>query len=116
MTDDHWREMIRSMHKIEMDMVVIQEVFRHQAYIGSSTTVEDYPGKAFILLYVGRMNMRRKICSCSTYLESEWHKRVAKELWDMYGHHESFYAFYVSEEKQITGNQIHNAVRKEKLK
>lgn len=50
MTDDHWREMIRSMHKIEMDMVVIQEVFRHQAYIGSSTTVEDYPGRLSILL------------------------------------------------------------------
>ena len=28
----------------------------------------------------------------------EWHKRVAKELWDKYGHHPSFYAFYVSEE------------------
>ncbi|MCS2442975.1 DUF4434 domain-containing protein [Bacteroides uniformis] len=59
MTDDHWREMIRSMHKIEMDMVVIQEVFRHQAYIGSSTTVEDYPGKAFYpsKLYPGRMDI-----------------------------------------------------------
>ena len=59
MTDDHWREMIRSMHKIEMDMVVIREVFRHQAYIGSSTTVEDYPGKAFYpsKLYPGRMDI-----------------------------------------------------------
>ena len=28
----------------------------------------------------------------------EWHKQVAKELWDMYGDHPSFYGFYVSEE------------------
>ncbi len=32
----------------------------------------------------------------------EWHKQVAKELWDMYGDHPSFYGFYVSEE--CTGN------------
>ena len=47
MTDDQWREMMRSMHKSEMDRVVIQEVFRHQAYMGSTTTVDNYPGKAF---------------------------------------------------------------------
>ena len=124
MTDDHWREMIRSMHKIEMDMVVIQEVFRHQAYIGSSTTVEDYPGKAFYpsKLYPGRMDIAAEDPIEAILSEAdkqgmqvlmgvgmfawfdftpeslEWHKRVAKELWDMYGHHESFYAFYVSEE------------------
>ncbi|MCR6722176.1 MAG: DUF4434 domain-containing protein [Chitinophagaceae bacterium] len=28
----------------------------------------------------------------------EWHKIVAQELWDKYGHHPSFYGFYVSEE------------------
>lgn len=119
MTDDHWREMIRSMHKIEMDMVVIQEVFRHQAYIGSSTTVEDYPGKAFYpsKLYPGRMDIAAEDPIEAILSEAdkqgmqvlmgvgmfawfdftpeslEWHKRVAKELWDMYGHHESFYAF-----------------------
>ena len=116
--------MIRSMHKIEMDMVVIQEVFRHQAYIGSSTTVEDYPGKAFYpsKLYPGRMDIAAEDPIEAILSEAdkqgmqvlmgvgmfawfdftpeslEWHKRVAKELWDMYGHHESFYAFYVSEE------------------
>jgi len=28
-----------------------------------------------------------------------WHKRVAKEVWERYGHHRSFYGWYVSEEK-----------------
>lgn len=124
MTDDQWREMIRSMHKIEMNMVVIQEVFRHQAYIGSTTTVDNYPGKAFYpsKLYPGRMDIAahdpiEAILSEAdkhdmqvlmgvgmfawfdfTQESLEWHKRVAKELWEMYGHHKSFYAFYVSEE------------------
>lgn len=124
MTDDQWREMIRSMHKIEMNMVVIQEVFRHQAYIGSTTTVDNYPGKAFYpsKLYPGRMDIAANDPIEAILSEAdkqgmqvlmgvgmfawfdfgkeslEWHKRVAKELWDMYGHHKSFYAFYVSEE------------------
>ena len=29
----------------------------------------------------------------------EWHKRVARELWELYGHHRSFYGWYVTEEK-----------------
>lgn len=124
MTDDQWREMIRSMHKIEMNMVVIQEVFRHQAYIGSATTVDNYPGKAFYpsKLYPGRMDIAAHDPIEAILSEAdkhdmqvlmgvgmfawfdftpeslEWHKRVAKELWEMYGHHKSFYAFYVSEE------------------
>lgn len=28
----------------------------------------------------------------------KWHKKVAKELWEKYHHHPSFYGFYVSEE------------------
>ena len=28
----------------------------------------------------------------------EWHKQVAKELWNKYGSHPSFYSFYISEE------------------
>lgn len=124
MTDDQWREMMRSMHKIEMNMVVIQEVFRHQAYIGSTTTVDNYPGKAFYpsKLYPGRMDIAANDPIEAILSEAdkqgmqvlmgvgmfawfdfgkeslEWHKRVAKELWEMYGHHKSFYAFYVSEE------------------
>ena len=48
MTDGQWRELIRSMNKLEMNMVVIQEVFRNEEYVGKHTTNEDnYVGKAF---------------------------------------------------------------------
>ncbi|WP_287641147.1 DUF4434 domain-containing protein [Bacteroides sp.] len=125
MTDEQWKELVRSMHKVEMDMIVIQEVFRNEQYVGKhNTTVDSYAGKAFYPseLYPGRMDITAEdpieaILSEADRLgmnvlvgvgifawfdftpESlEWHKRVAEELWDMYGHHESFYAFYVSEE------------------
>lgn len=125
MTDEQWKELVRSMHKVEMDMIVIQEVFRNEQYVGKhNTTVDSYAGKAFYPseLYPGRMDITAEdpieaILSEADRLgmnvlvgvgifawfdftpESlEWHKRVVKELWDMYGHHESFYAFYVSEE------------------
>lgn len=125
MTDDQWRELIRSMNKLEMNMVVIQEVFRNEEYVGKHTTnVDNYVGKAFYpsKLYPGRMELTAKDPIEAILTEAdkqgmnvlmgvgmfawfdftpeslEWHKRVAKELWDMYGHHESFYAFYVSEE------------------
>ena len=29
----------------------------------------------------------------------EWHKQVAAELWERYGHHPSFYGWYISDEK-----------------
>ena len=125
MTDEQWKALVLSMHKVEMDMIVIQEVFRNEQYVGKhNTTVDSYAGKAFYPseLYPGRMDITAEdpieaILSEADRLgmnvlvgvgifawfdftpESlEWHKRVAKELWDMYGHHESFYAFYVSEE------------------
>ena len=34
MTDDQWRELVRSMHSIGMDVIVLQEVFRNQDYVG----------------------------------------------------------------------------------
>ena len=125
MTDAQWQELVRSMHSIEMNMIVIQEVFRNEEYVGRHfLTVDSYAGKAFYPseLYPGRMPIAAKdpveaILSEADKLnisvmvgvglfawfdftsESlEWHKRVAKELWDKYGHHPSFYAFYVSEE------------------
>lgn len=63
MTDDQWRELIRSMNKLEMNMVVIQEVFRNEEYVGKHTTnVDNYVGKAFYpsKLYPGRMELTAK--------------------------------------------------------
>lgn len=125
MTDNQWRELVRSMNSLEMNMIVIQEVFRNEEYVGKhSLTVDNYDGKAFYPseLYPGRMPIAavdpiEAILSEADRLDMtvmvgvgmfawfdftpeslEWHKRVAKELWEKYGHHPSFYAFYVSEE------------------
>ncbi len=125
MTDDQWRELVRSMHKIKMDIIVIQEVFRNEYYVGKhNLNVDNYEGLAFYpsKLYPGRMPITAQdpieailseadkhgmhVCMGVgmfawfdfTKESLEWHKQVAKELWDMYGHHPSFYSFYVSEE------------------
>lgn len=125
MTDSQWQELVRAMKKIDMHMMVIQEVFRNEYYVGKhSLNVGNYEGKAFYPsgLYPGRMPITAEDPIEAILTEAdrqgmqvllgvgmfawfdftpeslEWHKRVAKELWDLYGHHESFYAFYVSEE------------------
>lgn len=125
MTDNQWRELVRSMHSIGMDVIVLQEVFRNQDYVGKhNLTVENYQGKAFYpsALYSGRMPITAKDPVEAILKEAdalgmsvmmgvgmfawfdftveslEWHKQVAKELWDLYGKHPSFYGFYISEE------------------
>ncbi len=60
MTDDQWRELVHSMNSLEMNMNVIQEVFRNEAYVGKHClTVDNYTGKAFYPsdLYPGRMQI-----------------------------------------------------------
>lgn len=140
LTDGQWREMVRSMHKIGMDVIVIQEVFRNNDYVGQhSTTVENYKGRAFYpsALYPGRMPITVKdpleaILSEADVLGMQvmmgvgmfawfdftaeslkWHKNVAAELWERYGHHDSFYGFYVSEE--CAGN-LYNSEQTSKMK
>jgi hypothetical protein len=125
MTNNQWKELVSSMHKIKMDIIVIQESFRNQEYVGKHTIEGDgYKGKAFYpsKLYPERMPIAAQdpleavlseadalkmhvfmgvgMYAWFDYSEGSlaWHKKVAKELWEMYGHHESFYGFYVSEE------------------
>jgi hypothetical protein len=125
LTDDQWKEMVSSMHELGMDIIVIQESFRNQAYVGQHA-IEDsgYKGKAFYpsTLYPSRMPVKAKDPLAAVLTQADklgmhvfmgvgmyawfdytkgslqWHKKVAKELWDMYGTHASFYGFYVSEE------------------
>lgn len=124
-TGEQWKALVQSMHKAGMDIVVIQEVFRNEAYVGKhAITVDNYPGKAFYpsSLYPERMPIAAEdpveaILSEADKLDMNvfmgvgmfawfdftqesltWHKRVAEELWNKYGHHASFYGFYVSEE------------------
>ena len=125
MTDAQWREMICSMHKLGMDIIVIQDMFHCKNRAARhNDTVESYPGLAYYPsdLYPGRMEMAavhpvEVIFSVADSLgmkvlpgignfarfdfseESlEWHRRVAREVWEKYGRHRSFYGFYVSEE------------------
>jgi hypothetical protein len=43
----------------------------------------------------------------------KWHKAVSEELWRMYGRHESFYGFYVSEE--CAGNLYNSETDPERI-
>lgn len=125
LTEEQWREMVRGMNKLGMNTIVIQEVFRNNDYVGQhSTTVRNYRGKAFYPseLYPGRMPIVAKdpveaildeadrlgmsvmlgvgMFAWFDFTEEslKWHENVAEELWNRYGHHDSFYAFYISEE------------------
>lgn len=125
MTDNQWNEMVASMHKLKMDIIVMQESFRNQEYVGQHSIDEKgYKGKAFYpsSLFAERMPIRAVDPIEAVFAEADrlgmhvfagvgmyawfdytagslaWHKKVAKELYDKYGHHDSFYGFYVSEE------------------
>lgn len=122
---EDWRQQIRGMHGIGMDIAVVQEVFLNNQYYGRNTiATKGYHGKAFYpsALFPGRAQI-----ACPDPLEVilseadrvhmsvflgvgmyawfdysppslEWHKKVAAELWGRYGHHPSLYGWYVSEE------------------
>lgn len=125
LTDADWRGVVRSMNEIGMNVIVLQELFRNQEYVGChEMTAGTYPGKAFYPseLYPGRMPIAcedpvEAILSEASALgmkvfmgvglyawfdfseESlEWHKAVTDELLERYGHHRAFYGLYVSEE------------------
>jgi hypothetical protein len=125
MTDSQWAEMVRSMKELGMDIIVIQESFRNQEYVGKhSMEKTGYTGKAFYpsKLFPSRMPIAAKDPIEAVLTEADkqgmhvmmgvgmyawfdytpgslaWHKKVAKELYEMYGKHSSFYGFYVSEE------------------
>lgn len=124
-TASDWRALVRSMHEIGMDVIVLQELFRNQAYYGKHTlTVENYNGAAF---YPSRLYPGRMVIGCEDPVEAildeadrfgmsvfagvgmfawfdfseeslRWHCRVAREIFERYGHHRSLYGWYISEE------------------
>ena len=125
MTDGQWRELIDAQHELEMNVVVMQELFRNQVYVDSQTIDRDgYKGLAFYpsKLFPERMSIAAKDPVEAVLSEAdkngmnvfvavglyawfdftkgslEWHKKVASELWEKYGHHPSFYGWYISEE------------------
>lgn len=127
MTDAQWKQLVREMHRIGMNIIVIQEVFRNQVYNyeDSLITLNGYQGRAYYpsKLFPGRMPIAAKDPIRAILSEADqlgmhvflgvgmyawfdfspaslvWHEKVAKELWQLYGYHPSFYGWYVSEEK-----------------
>lgn len=125
LSENDWRQQIRGMHGIGMDTVIVQEVFRNQAYYGANKIASTgYRGLAYYpsALFPGRVAMASRdpleaiLCEADRLhmhvflgvgmyawfdfspASLEWHKKVAAELWRRYGHHPSFYGWYVSEE------------------
>ena len=126
MTDEQWRELVGGMHGIGMDVIVIQDVFRGaNHYVDKhNMTLESYDGKAMYpsRLYPSRFGLAAKDPVEAVLTEADklgmhvflgvggyawfdfsegslaWHKAVATELWEMYGHHRSFYGWYISDE------------------
>jgi len=123
-TSEDWRAQIRGMHKLGMDIVVIQELFRNDAYYGDHKNSNGYLGFAY---YPSKFGAGRVDIVCKDPLEVildeasklkmkvfpgvglyawfdfskdslNWHMEIAKELHEKYGHHHSFYGWYISEE------------------
>lgn len=126
MTDSQWRGLIRDMHGLGMNTVVITQVFLNDSvhYGAHQMEEEGYPGRA---LYPSRLYSRREPIAGRDPIETvlatadelgmhvflgvgiyaffdftpaslEWHKRVTDELYSLYGHHRSLYGWYVSDE------------------
>ena len=125
LSDEGWKQQVYSMHKIGVTSVLIQNVFDSPYYCYQhDKTAETYDGKAFYdsKLYPGRQPLGsddpiEAVLSAADECDMvvfpgvglyawfdfspeslKWHKMVAKELFDRYGHHKSFYGWYISEE------------------
>ncbi len=126
MTEPQWRELVRAMHEVDQDLLVVTMLFQNFTHRGRHKIETDgYHGKAYYpsKLFTGRMPIAtpdplEAILSEADRLgmqvmpgvgmyaffdytkgSLDWHKQVAAELWERYGHHPSFYGWYVSEEK-----------------
>lgn len=126
LTDEDWANEIEDMHQLGINNIMIQNVFDNDEYVFEHHQgLENYQGKAFypsklyptrfaglkaqdplkaIFTKADELNMNVflgvGLYAWFDYSEDslQWHKKVAKELFEMYGHHPSFYSFYLSEE------------------
>lgn len=126
LTDQQWQDKIEDMHKLGIYGIMIQNmfdstacVFEHEQGLGKYEGKAFYPSKLYPKRYEGLAvhDPLEAILSKADELHLqvfvgvglyawfdysndslEWHKQIATELFDMYGHHKSFYSFYISEE------------------
>ena len=126
MTGPQWRELVRAMHEVQMDILVITMMFQNYTHYGKHTIERDgYHGKAYYpsKLFAGRMPIAYADpleailteadrlgmhvlpgIGCYAFFDYtpgalDWHKQVAAEVWERYGHHPSLYGWYISGEK-----------------
>jgi len=125
MTADDWRAKVYDMHNAGITSILIQNVFYSNEYVhqhdmtaATYTGRAMYPSKLFPNQYeLGTADPIEAILSAADECDMtvfpgvglyawfdfspeslEWHKQVTVELNEMYGHHPSFYGWYVSEE------------------
>ncbi len=125
LTDKDWKEQVHAMNRIGIKGIVIQNVFESSHYVEQhDMTVKTYDGLAYYpsSIFTGRcgitaedpieailsaadedgMNVLLGVGLYAWFDFSEeslkWHKKVTQELYDLYGHHPSLYAWYISEE------------------
>ena len=125
MTDTQWRELVGAMHDTDQNILVITMMFQNSARRGEhKNETEGYHCKAFYpsRLYPGRMPTVSRDPLETILSEADrlgmhvmpgvgnyafrdytpgalrWCKKVADELWKLYGHHPSFYGWYVTPE------------------
>jgi hypothetical protein len=126
MTDANWRELVRAMHATDQNLLVITMLFQSFTHRGEHKfTPETYSGKAY---YPSKLYPARMPIASSDPLEAildeadrlgmyimpgignyaffdytpdalRWCKNVADEVWERYGHHPSFYGWYLSHEQ-----------------
>ncbi|HRZ35254.1 MAG TPA: DUF4434 domain-containing protein [Candidatus Paceibacterota bacterium] len=126
MTDGNWRELVRAMHATDQRLLVITMMFQNFVHRAEHSFGPDtYPGRAYYpsKLYPTRMPIASRDPLETILDEADrlglhvmpgvgmyaffdytpdslaWHRRVADELWERYGHHPSFYGWYVSGEQ-----------------
>jgi hypothetical protein len=161
LSNSQWGELIKGMHDIDMNIVVIQELFRNQKYVGQhimeSTGYTGFPyyqsklyplkpGQSLLENVENGKSSENypkwKNIAADSALESvlseadehgmkvflgvgmyawfdfsqgslDWSKKVAKELWEKFGSHKSFYGWYISGE--IAGNLGEDEKRKKEI-
>jgi hypothetical protein len=126
MTDPQWRELVRAMHAVDQNILVITMMFQNFTHRGRhKIESEGYRGRAYypsrnfpgrmpiasqdpleaILSEADRLNMQvMPGVGCYAFFDYTpgalaWCKKVSDELWERYGRHPSFYGWYVSAEK-----------------
>jgi len=126
MTGAQWRELVQAMHSVHQDLLIITMMFQNFTHRGRhQIEANGYHGRAYYpsKLFPGRMPIAAADPLEAILSEADlrsmhvlpgvgmyaffdytpgslrWHQKVADELWERYGHHPSFYGWYVSEEK-----------------